>query len=222
MGQKKHKIRIMLVDDHELVRTGLRKILESCGDFEVIAEASEGEEAADLVPQIKPDVVLMDVNMPGIGGIEATRRITRIKDLDVNVIAVTALSDAPFPSQLREAGAIGYLTKGCPADEMFDAVRMVAKGKPYISADVARNLSLATLNGCDADSPFSILSQREMQVLMMIVRGRKTQDIADDLFLSPKTISTYRQRLYEKLGAETDVDLTHMASRHGLVMGPEV
>lgn len=166
--------------------------------------------------QLKPDLVLMDINMPGIGGIEATRRVRR-QNPDTQVIAVTALSNTPFPEQLHDAGALGFLTKGCPADELFQAIRIVASGKPFISSEVSQKLTLARLTGIDPDSPFNSLSQREMQVLLMIVKGQKTQFISDSLCLSPKTVSTYRHRLFEKLDVETDVELTLLALRHGLI-----
>jgi len=209
-------IRVLLVDDHELVRTGFRHILDEVPDIEVIGEASSGEEAIAYVRETLPDLVLMDVNMPGIGGIEATRRILRINS-DLKVIALTVHSDSPFPNQLHEAGALGYLTKGCPAEEMLKAVRLVASGKPYVSNEVSQKLALAQMSGHADDLPFGKISQREMQVLMMIIQGTKTQDISDSLCLSPKTVSTYRHRLYEKLEVETDVELTHLAIRHGLV-----
>lgn len=208
-------ITVLLVDDHELVRTGIRRILEASDEFQIVGEASSGEEALEFVAKQQPDIVLMDVNMPGIGGIEATQRITHIYP-DVRVIVVTVLSNAPFPRQLHEAGALGYLTKDCPVEDVYQAIRRVSKGQPYISADVARRMYLSSINGTADDSPFSVLSQREMQVMMMIVQGQKTQDIADALFLSPKTVSTYRQRLYSKLNVETDVELVHLAIRYGL------
>lgn len=209
-------IRVLLVDDHELVRTGFRHILEEAADIEVIGEVSSGEEAIAYVRKTLPDLILMDVNMPGIGGIEATRRILRI-NADLKVIALTVHSDSPFPNQLHDAGALGYLTKGCPAEEMLKAVRLVASGKPYVSNEVSQKLALAQMSGHVEDMPFGKISQREMQVLMMIIQGTKTQDISDSLCLSPKTVSTYRHRLYEKLEVETDVELTHLAIRHGLV-----
>ncbi len=212
-------IRVLLVDDHELVRTGFRHILGEARDIEVIAEASSGEEAVAFVRATLPDLVLMDVNMPGIGGIEATRKLLRINK-DLKVIALTVHTDSPFPTQLHEAGALGYLTKGCPAEEMFKAIRLVASGKPYISSEVSQKLALAQMSGHVEDQPFGKISQREMQVLMMIIQGTKTQEISDSLCLSPKTVSTYRHRLYEKLEVETDVDLTHLAIRHGLVESP--
>ncbi|MES9902687.1 MAG: UvrY/SirA/GacA family response regulator transcription factor [Sedimenticola sp.] len=209
-------IKVLLVDDHELVRTGFRRILEDESGIEVVGEAASGETAVTKADQLKPDLVLMDVNMPGIGGIEATRKIRR-RSPSIQIIAVTVLSDTPFPEQLHEAGAIGYLTKGCPADEMITAIKTVATGKPFIASEVSQKLTIARLTGVDSNSPFATLSPREMQVLMMITQGRKTQDISDSLCLSPKTISTYRHRLFEKLQVETDVELALLAIRHDLV-----
>jgi len=209
-------MKVLLVDDHELVRTGLHRILEKMPGVEVVGEASSGEDAVKQVSRLAPDIVLMDINMPGIGGIEATRKIRR-QYPDTQVIAVTVHSDAPFPAQLHEAGALGYLTKGCPAEELLEAMETVVMRRPFVSAEVSKKLTLARLGGNNPDSPFATLSHREMQVLMMIIQGLKNQDISDSLCLSPKTISTYRHRLYEKLGVETDVELTFLAIRHGLV-----
>ncbi len=208
-------IKVILVDDHELVRTGFRLILDDAEDIDVVAEADSGESALQLIPEIKPDLVLMDINMPGIGGIEATRAIKR-KFPETQVIVVTVHTEAPFPSKLHEAGAIGYVTKGCPASELLEAIRTVGQGKPFLSAEVAQKLSLAKLSGVDSELPFESLSKREMQVLMLIVQGTKNQEISDTLCVSPKTVSTYRHRLFEKLGVQTDAELTLMAIRHGV------
>lgn len=209
-------IKVLIVDDHELVRAGLRRILEEAPDIEVLAEADSGEEAVRLSDELEPDLLLMDISMPGIGGIEATRTIRR-RDPSVQVVVVTIHSDAPFPDQLLEAGALGYLTKGCPAEELLLAVRTVAEGRPFVSSAVSQKLTMSRLSGADPESPFNDLSKREMQVLMLIIQGMKNADISDSLFLSPKTISTYRHRLYEKLEVETDVGLAFVAMRHGLV-----
>jgi len=212
-------IKVLLVDDHELVRTGIRHILDEASDIEVIGEASSGDEALKNARKLEPDLVLMDVNMPGMGGIEATRRMVRLLP-DIKVIALTILDEDPFPARLHEAGAKGYLTKGCPAAEVLDAIRMVSRGQPYVASSVARKHMLADWNGVAA-TPFEELSAREMQVAMMILDGQRTQEISDGLCLSPKTVSTYRQRIYEKLGAKNDVELTRLAYRHNLIKDSE-
>ncbi|MCK4743707.1 MAG: UvrY/SirA/GacA family response regulator transcription factor [Sulfuriflexus sp.] len=208
-------IKVLLVDDHELVRTGIRRLLDDFDDIEVIAEAETGEEGIKLVREIRPQVVLMDVNMPGIGGLEATRKLTQI-DPDVKVIVVTIHLDEPFPTRLLQAGASGYLTKGCAVSEIVDAIRQVSKGKRFIGSDVAQQLAMTMLPGSDK-SPFDALSQRELQVMLMVTQGQKIQEIADKLCLSPKTVSTYRYRLFEKLDVKSDVELTHLAMRHGMI-----
>lgn len=208
-------IRVLLVDDHELVRTGVKSILERAPDIEVVAEASNGEEAIPLAKQSMPNVVLMDVNMPGIGGIEATRRILR-HNPGMNVIALTALDDDPFPSRLNDVGAKGFLTKGCPAEEMIQAVRMVFRGQRFVSPEVAQKHTLSEWRGKN-ENPFQELSARETQVLLQILEGQRNQDISDTLNLSPKTVSTYRQRIMEKLGIRNDVELTKLAYRYGLL-----
>lgn len=199
---------ILLVDDHDLVRAGLKSILESNESFHVVAEKASGEEALEYLQSEStlPDVVLMDINMPGIGGIETTRRIHH-KFPEVKVVAVTAMQEAPFPAQLIKAGASGYVTKGSEAREMFDAINSVLDGAQYLGQEVS---------GAD-DNPFANLSDREMQVMLMVTQGHGNQYISDSLFLSPKTISTYRHRLFEKLNIANDVELTHLAIRHGVI-----
>ncbi len=208
-------IKVTIVDDHELVRTGIIRILKDEPDLEVVAEASSGEEAIQLVKQYKPDVVLMDVNMPGIGGFEATRKLIQMYP-DLKVIVVTIHVDDPFPSRMLQAGAMGYLTKGCGVDEIINAIREVNTGRRYISADVAQHLALKLMPGGE-ESPFDSLSPRELQVMLMLTQGTKVQEISDKLCLSPKTVSTYRHRLYDKLGVSSDVALTRLAMRYGMV-----
>lgn len=209
-------IRILLVDDHDLFRAGVRSILQNEQGMIVVGEYAKGEDAVNAVRVEPPDLVLMDVNMPGIGGIEATRKILQIAP-DVRVIAVTVLSDDPFPNQLLDAGARGYLSKGSGSEEMLEAIRTVMRGQHYISGDVAQKLTLANFRNRGESSPLGTLSAREMQIMMMITRGQGNQQISDALFLSPKTVSTYRHRLYEKLDVSNDVELTHLAIRHGLL-----
>lgn len=207
-------MRVLLVDDHQLVRSGIRRLLDDAWDIEVVGEAGSGEDAVQLVRDTSPDVVLMDVSMPGIGGLEATRKLLRI-DPELRIIALTIHVDEPYPSRLMEAGAMGYITKGCDEQEIIGAIRAVQRGERYIGADIARQMALAGFDGTRGG--LDKLSQREIQVMMMVTQGYKMQEISDTLCLSPKTVSTYRYRLYEKLGVETDVELTHLAIRHGMI-----
>lgn len=214
-------IKVLLVDDHELVRTGIRKILDSADGVEVIGEVCNGEAALQQITTLAPDVVLMDVNMPGMGGIEATRRILRASPY-LKVIALTVHDDDPFPARLNDAGAMGYLTKGCPAEEVLRAIHLVAAGHPYIASEVAKKHTLAEWKGQGQGqdqlaTPFTALSSREMQVTMLILEGQRIQDVSDALSLSPKTVSTYRQRIFEKLNVVNDVELTRLAYRFGIL-----
>ena len=210
-------INVLVVDDHELVRAGIKRILNESRGIKVVAEAGSGEEAIRLVRQRKPDVVLMDVNMPGIGGLEATRKLLSMYPA-LKVLVVTILEGEPYPTRLMEAGAAGYLTKGCNPEEMTTAIKRVYSGERYIGADIARQLAYAMLPG-GGRNPFDKLSQREMQIMLMIIQGQNTQEISDKLCLSPKTVSTYRYRLYDKLRVDNDVELTHLALRHHIIDG---
>ncbi|WP_462329829.1 response regulator [Thiohalocapsa halophila] len=210
-------IKVLIVDDHQLVRAGLRSIIEAPGDLRVVAEAPSGEDAVAQSQQgLDADVVLMDLSMPGgMSGIEATRRLRRLLP-QARILALSALSDEPLPTQVHDAGAIGYLTKGCPAKELLDAIRAVHRGLPYVDAMLAQKRMVAGWRGTK-ETPFADLSTREMQVTLMILDGRRNNEIAECLSLSQKTVSTYRQRIFEKLGIGTDVDLTRLAYRHGLI-----
>jgi DNA-binding NarL/FixJ family response regulator len=210
-------ITILIADDHDLVRIGLRHMLESIEDFQVVGEASSGEEALEKAATLKPQVVLMDVRMPGIGGIEATSRMER-RAPGARVIALTACADDPFPDLLLEAGAMGFMTKDSGLEELVASIRDVEAGKHYVCRKIAQELALKPLrkkNGLGS-SPFDNLSEREMQVALMIVGCRSVQDIADHINVSPKTVNTFRYRMFEKLGVDSDVGLTLLALRHKL------
>lgn len=209
-------IKLLIVDDHELVRTGIIRILKDAPDLIVVGQASSGEEALDLARSLQPDIILMDVRMPGIGGLEATRKLSQ-RHPEIRVIAVTACEGDLFPSRLMQAGARGYLTKGADAEEMLTAVRLIAKGGYYISPAVAQQMALKPLTHDSLHNPLSSLSEREIQIALMIAQGHKIQTVADMLSLSPKTINTYRYRIFEKLDVENDVELALFAVRHGLV-----
>ncbi|MCE3004618.1 MAG: response regulator [Xanthomonadaceae bacterium] len=211
-------IRIALVDDHELVRTGFRHILSREADLEVVGEGASGEDGIALARRLAPDVMLMDLHLPGISGLEAIERIAR-GDGRTRLIAVTAQDEQPFPRRALEAGAAGYLTKACPAEELVRAVRTVARGSRYLSADVARELALASLPGA-GQSPFEALSKRELEVALQLARGGDLQGIARLLSLSPKTVATYKYRLFEKLGVDNEVALAQLAQRFGLLGTP--
>jgi len=208
-------INVMLVDDHGLVRTGIKRLLKDVSGIEVVAEAENGEQAIRRVRKEKPDVILMDISMPGIGGLEATRKISQVVP-GVKIIAVTIHDDDPFPARLLEAGASGYLTKGCDVQEIVNAIRSVHLGKQYITPEIAHKLALSFVNEREK-SPLERLTPRETQVMLMVVRGETNKAISEKLCLSPKTTSTYRYRLFEKLGVENDVELTRFAIRHGLI-----
>ena len=220
-------IRVLVVDDHELVRSGITRMLADNPDIEVIGEASSGEDAIDSVRKDSPDIVLMDIRMPGIGGLEATRRILRIDDA-VRVIVVTACADDPYPTRVMQAGASAYITKGADIKEMVRAIRMAHSEQRYISPEIAQKMALKQLGGGDARdedgelSLFDRLSEREMQIAMMVVDCQKVQDISDKLCLSPKTVNSYRYRIFEKLEISSDVELALMAVRLGLLDADKV
>jgi two-component system invasion response regulator UvrY len=208
-------IGVLLVDDHKLIRTGIKLILEQTADIRVLGEASSGEEAVDRARALKPHIILMDVSMPGIGGLEATRKLAMSLP-ETRIIVLSAQTAEPFPMKLMEAGASGYITKDSAEDEIVTAIRRVHAGERYISAEIARSLALQAVNR-SSGSPFDQLSQREMQVMIMATKGHSVQEISEKLHLSPKTVSTYRSRLFEKLGVANDVELTRLALRYGVI-----
>lgn len=209
-------IRVLVVDDHDLVRTGITRMLSDIDGLQVVGEACTGEEALLKVRELKPDVVLMDVKMPGIGGLEATRKLMRSHP-DIKVVAVTVCEDEPFPTRLLQAGAAGYLTKGAALDEMVQTIRLVFAGQRYIDPQIAQQLALKSFQPQNSGSPFDLLSEREIQIALMIANCHKVQNISDKLCLSPKTVNTYRYRIFEKLSITSDVELALLAVRHGMV-----
>lgn len=209
-------IKVLVVDDHDLVRAGIIRMLADVDGIQVIGQADSGENGLKLVRELKPDVVLMDVKMPGIGGLEATRKLLRSHP-EVKVIAVTACEEDPFPTRLLQAGASGYLAKGADIQEMITAIRHAFGGQRYISAQIAQQLALKSFQPQSNGSPFDLLSEREIQIALMIANCHKVQVISDKLCLSPKTVNTYRYRIYEKLSITSDVELALLAVRHGMV-----
>lgn len=208
-------IKVLVVDDHDLVRMGISRMLADDAEIEVIGEADSGEAAIRMVKALNPDVVLLDVNMPNIGGVEATKRLRQFDD-KVKILAVSSVSSQPYPSMLLKAGVNGYITKGTPLAEMIKAIKKVYQGSKYFSSDVAEQLADMLLTD-NEESPFDRLSEREKQVAMMVVNCQSPQQIADQLFVSVKTVNTYRYRIFEKVAVDSDVKLTHLAMRHGLI-----
>ncbi|PCI21472.1 MAG: DNA-binding response regulator [Piscirickettsiaceae bacterium] len=209
-----NNINILLVDDHELVRCGIEQLLNKDPDINVIAVASTGEQAIHLAKELEPDVILIDLNMPGMGGIEAIKYILRANE-HAKIIALSVYDDGPVPQQVIAYGAKGYINKGCPTEELIKAIMMVYQGKRYLSAAVANNLIFSTQT--PDQNAFTRLSNRELQVVTKIVDGHSITDIADTLSISPKTVNTHRYRAHEKLGINNDIELVRLAIDAGLL-----
>jgi two-component system invasion response regulator UvrY len=208
-------IEVLLTDDHALVRTGIKRLLEDSKQIKIVGEADCGEVCINQVAELEPDVILMDVNMPGMGGVEACRRILQ-RDPEQKIIILTIHTEQTFPKRLLEIGARGYLTKECDSSEMINAVKQVHQGGSYIEPRIAQQLALSLLPG-NEENPVDRLSRREFQVMLMISQGLSNNEISERLCLSPKTVSTYRSRLLEKLGAHNEVDLIRIAVEQGMV-----
>lgn len=208
-------IRVMIVDDHRLVRVALRALLADARGIEVVGQAESGEEAVTLARELAPNVVLMDLRMPGLGGLEATRRLLRA-DPGIRVVVVTACSEDPFPAQAIKAGAAGFLTKGASREELLGAIRKVFLGQRCMSHEVAQHLALKSFEDT-CTCPFDHLSNRELQIAMMVVDCQRVQKISTDLHLSPKTVNSYRYRIFDKLKVRSDVELALLAARYGMI-----
>ena len=208
-------IKVVLVDDHDLVRTGIKLILQGVADFKIVDEAKSGEEAVAICRKNAPDVVLMDVNMPGIGGLEATRQICRVSE-GTRVICLSQQKDHPIPSQVMQLGAHGFLTKDAEPNEVINAIYKVASGQKYLCAEIAQSIAMNSFES-NGDNPFEDLSSRELDIAMRLTKGVRVPDIAIQLNISAKTVNTYRYRMFGKLGIESDVELTHLALRHKLI-----
>ncbi|WP_442886660.1 UvrY/SirA/GacA family response regulator transcription factor [Arsukibacterium sp.] len=206
---------MLLVDDHELVRTGIGRILKDERGIKVIGEACSGEEALQFCRQHEPDVVLMDMNMPGMGGLTATKRILHYCP-DIKILALSVSCEEPVPTKVMQLGASGFISKNSAPHEMVAAVRKVYTGARHISDEVAQKMALAKVSQ-QKENPFAELSDRELQIMLMITQGQKVTDIADQLSVSAKTVNSYRYRMFEKLAISGDVELTHLALRHGMI-----
>ncbi|MDD2932559.1 MAG: response regulator transcription factor [Methylotenera sp.] len=208
------QINVMLVDDHAVVRMGFKMLLESDADIKVIAEAENGELAIQRYMEHKPNVVVMDITMPGIGGLEAIERILA-KDSSAKILVLSAHEDSVHPKRVLNAGAMGYLTKRSAAEELIKAIRTVATGKKYLEASVAQQMAIQQLNG--DQNPVDVLSPREFEVFMALAKGKTTNEIAETLFLSPRTVGTHLYNIKQKLNANNSAEIALIAMRSGLL-----
>ncbi|MBU3645059.1 MAG: response regulator transcription factor [Candidatus Methylopumilus sp.] len=207
-------VKVMLVDDHAVVRMGFRMLLESASDIKVVAEAESGEQAIKLYMEHQPDVVVMDITMPGIGGMEATDRILA-KDNHAKILILSAHEDSVHPKRVLNAGAMGYLTKRSAAEELIKAIRTVASRKMYLEANIAQQMAIQQLNG--EQNPVDVLSDREFEVFIALAKGKTTNEIADTLSLSPRTVGTHLYNIKQKLNANNSAELALIAMRCGLI-----
>lgn len=208
------QINVMLVDDHAVVRMGFKMLLESDTDIKVVAEAESGEQAITRYMEHKPSVVVMDITMPGIGGLEAIERILA-KDSNAKILVLSAHEDSVHPKRVLNAGAMGYLTKRSAAEELIKAIRTVATGKKYLEASVAQQMAIQQLSG--DQNPVDILSAREFEVFMALAKGKTTNEIAETLFLSPRTVGTHLYNIKQKLNANNSAEIALIAMRSGLI-----
>jgi two-component system, NarL family, invasion response regulator UvrY len=208
-------IKVLLVDDHAVVRTGFRLLLNSVAEISEVSEAESGEVACQRYSEIAPDVVVMDLAMPGMGGLEALRRI-RAHDPHARVLALSAHDDPMHARRALREGALGFLSKRSAPEALIEAVTHIAAGRHYIDASLAQQLALADIDGT-AKSPVERLSEREFEVFIRLARGATVQRIAEDLKLSASTVGTHLYNLKQKLGVVNQAELTLLAIRHGLI-----
>lgn len=207
-------INVMLVDDHAVVRMGFKMLLEMSSDIKVVAEAENGEQAIKLFPEHQPDVIVMDITMPGIGGLEAIERI-KARDDHAKILVLSAHEDSVHPKRVLNAGAMGYLTKRSAAEELIKAIRTVASGKRYLEASVAQQMAIQQLSG--ETNPVDVLSEREFEVFMSLAKGKTTNEIAETLCLSPRTVGTHLYNIKQKLNANNSAEIALIAMRSGLI-----
>ena len=205
---------VLLVDDHAVVRMGFRLLLQSTPDIQVVAEASSGEEAVRKFCELTPDVVVMDISMPGIGGLEAIGRILA-REPAARVLVLSAHEDPMHARRVLKAGAAGYLTKRSAAEELIQAIRQVAQGKTFLEAGIAQQLAVQQLAG--EKSPVDMLSEKEFKVFLGLAKGQSVAEIAGIMSLSPRTIGTHLYNIKQKLGASNQAELTILAVRAGLI-----
>ena len=209
-------IRVFVADDHAIVRGGIRRILEDQADIQIVGEAADGQEAIQKILEGDPDVILLDISMPGMDGLDITKQLKAI-DSKVRILILTMHAEEQYAPRLMKAGAMGYVTKHAAPEDLVKAIYAVHSGKRFISPSLAENMAWRYLGNRKALSPVESLSDRELQVLRRLAKGNTNQEIADSLHLSVKTIDTYRARLLEKLNLRNNSELTLFAVQHGLI-----
>jgi len=207
-------IGVMLVDDHAVVRMGFRLLLEGSPDIKVVAEAESGEDACRKFPEVRPDVVVMDISMPGIGGLEAIDRILA-REPAARILVLSAHEDAMHARRVLKAGAAGYLTKRSAAEALMQAIRHVQQGKTFLEPEIAQQMAVQQVNG--ERNPLDMLSEKEFKVFLALAKGQSVAEIADVMSLSPRTIGTHLYNIKQKLGASNSAELAIIAIRAGLI-----
>jgi len=208
------QIKILLVDDHAVVRMGFKMLIEAEDDITVIGEAESGEFAIKLFQELKPDIIVMDITMPGIGGLEAIDRIIA-KDKNTKILVLSAHEDSVHPKRVLNAGAMGYLTKRSAAEELIKAIKSIHQGKRYLEPNIAQQMAITQLSG--ETNPVEILSDREFEVFIALAKGKSTNEIADTLCLSPRTVGTHLYNIKQKLNANNSAEIALIAIRCGLI-----
>ena len=208
------RIGVMLVDDHAVVRMGFRLLIDGSPDMSVVAEADSGEEALRRIDEARPDVVVMDISMPGIGGLEAVHRILA-KEPAARILVLSAHEDAMHARRVLKAGAAGYLTKRSAAEALIQAIRQVCQGKTFLEPQIAQQLAMQQLSG--ARDPLDTLSEKEFKVFLALAKGQSVQDIAAVMSLSPRTVGSHLYNIKQKLGASNSAELALIAMRAGLL-----
>ncbi len=209
------KITVMLVDDHAVVRAGYRLLLSQSSHIEIVREAERGEEACQYYAECKPDVVVMDLSMPGMGGLAAIRRI-RARDPDARILAFSIHDESVYAKRALEAGATGYISKSCAPEILVEAVLAVARNEHYIEREIAQRLAMQELTGQDVAANLQTLSAREFDVFCLLAQGRTPREIAGELHLSYKTTANYSSLIKSKLGVNTSAEMARLALQQGI------
>lgn len=207
-------VKVILVDDHSVVRSGLRRLLESHKSLEIVAEADTGELAYQIYGEVMPDVVLMDISMPGMGGLEAAKRILQ-RYPQARIVIFSMHEAVSFAAQALKAGVKGYVTKTGLAEDLVQAVLDVSRGKTFLSQDVAQKIALQTLIG--ETNPLQQLTSREFEVFRLLAEGKRVEDVADMLKISQKTVANYYTLIKQKLSVNSPVEMVRLAIKHGLI-----